>query len=404
MLAIKITLLLHLFRQRYNHEDDESSTRSSSIIVAVNAFIVTTAVKTAVHHQFRKRYIDITGLKSSGDDNDDRWGEAVARTEDFQRNWDSDALLPLPENTNDQTIKAKSYAAMLGSKPTALDGRCNINFNYNNNNTTGSNSSNGNNSSTVQWLHVDPPVFVVDNFLTKIECQDILQLTKQQLPSDAGRVIRLESRTTTTTTSDSSSSTSDSKSNSRNSSNRNSNKHRISTTWYVRYGCSAVAPILNELIKLLPSINLNQIEEIQLVQYSGQKQGFAWHEDALLDDDNDEQQDQQVEQTRGGQRIATVLVYLDNECQNGSGRTLFRDLIGNNANNSRLAVSPKIGRALLFFPAITTGEQSAKSTNNTNSNTNAFGNVHSFDNTRADHRTIHAGEPPLGRNRNEDSD
>lgn len=148
---------------------------------------------------------------------------------------------------------------------------------------------------------------------------------------------------------------------------------------------------------------MNQIEEIQLVQYSGQKQGFAWHEDALLDDDNDEHQEQ-VEQTRGGQRIATVLVYLDNECQNGSGRTLFRDLIGNNANNSRLAVSPKIGRALLFFPAITTGEQSAKSTNNTNSNTNAFGNVHSFDNTRADHRTIHAGEPPIGRNRNEDSE
>ncbi|OEU08285.1 hypothetical protein FRACYDRAFT_250074 [Fragilariopsis cylindrus CCMP1102] len=402
VLAIKITLLLHLFRQRYNHEDDESrSTRSSSIIVAVNAFIVTTAVKTAVHHQFRKRYIDITGLKSSGDDDDDRWGEAVARTEDFQRNWDSDALLlPLPENTNDQTIKAKSYAAMLGSKPTALDGRCNINFNYNNNNTTGSNSSNGNNSSTVQWLHVDPPVFVVDNFLTKIECQDILQLTKQQLPSDAGRVIRLESRTTATTSSASTNTTRNIRNRNR---NRNRNK-RISTTWYVRYGCSAVAPILNELIKLLPSINVNQIEEIQLVQYSGQKQGFAWHEDALLDDDNDEHQEQ-VEQTRGGQRIATVLVYLDNECQHGSGRTLFRDLIGNNANNSRLAVSPKIGRALLFFPAITTGEQSAKSTTNTNINSNAFGNVHSFDNTRADHRTIHAGEPPIGgRNRNEDSE
>ena len=401
MLAIKITLLLHLFRQRYNHdEDDESSTRSSSIIVAVNAFIVTTAVKTAVHHQFRKRYIDITGLKSSGDDNDDRWGEAVARTEDFQRNWDYDALLPLPENTKDQTIKAKSYAAMLGSKPTALDGRCNVNFNYNSNNSSsnGSNSSNGN-STVVEWLHVDPPVLVVDDFLTKIECQNILQLTKQQLPSDAGRVIRLESRTTATTSSASTNATRNIRDRNR---NRNRNK-RISTTWYVRYGCSAVAPMLNELIKLLPSINVNQIEEIQLVQYSGQKQGFAWHEDALLDDDNDEHQEQ-VEQTRGGQRIATVLVYLDNECQNGSGRTLFRDLIGNNANNSRLAVSPKIGRALLFFPAITTGEQSAKSTNNTNINTNAFGNVHSFDNTRADHRTIHAGEPPIGRNRNEDSD
>ena len=408
MLAIKITLLLHLFRQRYNHdEDDESSTRSSSIIVAVNAFIVTTAVKTAVHHQFRKRYIDITGLKSSGDDNDDRWGEAVARTEDFQRNWDYDALLPLPENTNDRTIKAKSYAAMLGSKPTALDGRCNINFNYNNNNTTGSNSSNGNNSSTVQWLHVDPPVFVVDNFLTKIECQDILQLTKQQLPSDAGRVIRLESRTTATTSSASTNTTSNIRNRNR---NRNRNK-RISTTWYVRYGCSAVAPILNELLKLLPQVNLNQIEEIQLVQYSGQKQGFAWHEDALLDDEADdteaEECQEQVEQTRGGQRIATVLVYLDNECLNGSGRTLFRDLIGNDAN--RLAVSPKIGRALLFFPAIT-GQQSIlnddknqKSKSSTSTNTDTFGNVHSFDDTRADHRTIHAGEPPIGRNRNLDS-
>ena len=50
-----------------------------------------------------------------------------------------------------------------------------------------------------------------------------------------------------------------------------------------------------------------------------------------------------------GQRIAAVLVYY--ECQDGSGRTLFRDLRGE--DNNRLGVSPRKGRALLFFLAMT---------------------------------------------------
>ena len=92
----------------------------------------------------------------------------------------------------------------------------------------------------------------------------------------------------------------------------------------------------------------------------------------------------------GGQRIATILVYLD-ECQVGSGRTLFRDLRGE--NNQRLGISPKKGRALLFFPAITDTETASILT----TEDGAFGNLY-VDNTRADHRTTHAGEPPKGNN------
>lgn len=112
--------------------------------------------------------------------------------------------------------------------------------------------------------------------------------------------------------------------------------HRISTTWYVRYGCDAVAPPLSGLSNLLPKINVEQVEEVQLVRYAGSGQGFGWHEDALEKD--------VATSKNGGQRIATLLVYL-NECD--GGRTLFRDLVGD--ENARLGVEPKQGRALLFF-------------------------------------------------------
>ena len=97
----------------------------------------------------------------------------------------------------------------------------------------------------------------------------------------------------------------------------------------------------------------------------------------------------------GGQRIATLLVYLD-DCQDGSGRTLFRDLRGGK-DGKRLGASPKKGRALLFFPAITASIEEDNESTTDEDNNGAFGNVY-FDHTRADHRTTHAGEPPTGQN------
>ena len=151
--------------------------------------------------------------------------------------------------------------------------------------------------------------------------------------------------------------------------------------WYVRYGAPQLAPLLRSLLQLLPEIQLEQMEEVQLVRYMGEGEGFGWHEDALSEEEATVQ--------AGGQRIATVLVYLD-ECEDGcSGRTLFRDLRGE--DNTRLGVSAKKGRALLFFPAMMTDRE--EDTEDVWNEDGAFGSVY-YDHTRADHRTTHAGEPP----------
>lgn len=141
-----------------------------------------------------------------------------------------------------------------------------------------------------------------------------------------------------------------------------------------------MAPLLNGLLKLLPTVKLNQCEEVQLVKYQGGGQGFGWHEDVLSADE--------ANPHAGGQRIATLLVYL-NDCENG--RTLFRDLRG--GDNQRLGVAPRKGRALLFFPAITGSTALCDTAAILDLPQKTFGDT-IFDGTRADHRTSHAGEPP----------
>ena len=267
---------------------------------------------------------------------------AVESVDQFQQ-WPS--ALPLPHRAKDGATATRSRDAMRGPYPTALDGRCQVDLD----------GFDGG----VRFVHVDPPILVVDNFLTEAECNATLQLTTQQLPADAGRVIRLESRSYAEA----------------------DHTNRLSTTWYVRYGCAAVAPLLNSLVTLLPNVRLKQVEEVQLVRYAGSGQGFGWHEDALNED--------MATPESGGQRIATVLVYLD-ECDNG--RTIFRDLLGD--SNCRLSVSPKRGRALLFFPSAT-GATVLGDDASFADNKRTFGKLF-YDNTRADHRTVHAGEPPTG--------
>jgi len=252
---------------------------------------------------------------------------------------------------------------MAGPRPPALEGRCTVNLNAFNN--------------RLQWLHVDPPVLIIDDFLSSQECSEALACTNESPPPHVGRVIKLESRL------------SDS-----NKSRSSSTALRLSTTWYVRYAAPPLKPLLRGLLELLPNVALEQVEEVQLVRYEGEGQGFGWHED-VLDVDS-------ATPEAGGQRVATLLVYLD-ECEDG--RTLFRDLRGK--DNKRLGVSPKKGRALLFFPAMTTSSttlsESATLADEQNTQQHqqqpTFGEVY-FDETRADHRTTHAGEPPTGSKNN----
>lgn len=99
-------------------------------------------------------------------------------------------------------------------------------------------------------------------------------------------------------------------------------------------------------------------EEPQTVRYQS-KEKFTWHLDALAPSEtlND----------TGGQRVATLLVYLTDIGENNGGSTAFRDL--GDENNKYLKVQPKKGSALVFFPAA--------------------GNI---PNTPFDIRCLHAGE------------
>ena len=79
--------------------------------------------------------------------------------------------------------------------------------------------------------------------------------------------------------------------------------------------------------------------EPQTVRYQ-QTEKFTWHLDALAPSN--------TLKDSGGQRIATLLVYLNDVGENNGGATVFRDL---GKDGDYLRVQPKKGSALLFFPA-----------------------------------------------------
>jgi len=87
-------------------------------------------------------------------------------------------------------------------------------------------------------------------------------------------------------------------------------------------------------------IPLEQMEEPQIVRYRTGEE-FSWHYDEVP----------AAQLDNGGQRIATLLVYL-NTVQRGGG-TIFRDL--KDASGEPLTVKPVQGSALLFFPAFANG-------------------------------------------------
>lgn len=110
--------------------------------------------------------------------------------------------------------------------------------------------------------------------------------------------------------------------------------------------------------RLLGLDTIQRWEEPQTVRYQ-QSEKFTWHLDALAPSDSLDDS--------GGQRVATLLVYLSDIGENNGGATVFRDLGGE--EGKYLKVSPKKGSALLFFPAA--------------------GNIPK---TPFDIRTLHAGE------------
>lgn len=108
---------------------------------------------------------------------------------------------------------------------------------------------------------------------------------------------------------------------------------RTSTTWYLPYKDA------KELLKVaseLTGLSASRFEEPQVVRYEMGEQ-FTWHYDAIP----------ASLQKSGGNRLGTLLIYLNTLEAKSGGATCFKDL--------ELQVRPEKGKALLFFPCYKDG-------------------------------------------------
>jgi len=225
---------------------------------------------------------------------------------------------------------------------------------------------NNNESKSNKWklnmLHKDPPVFTIDNFFTKEECDAYQSMASE--PSNFDNNEQQQTPKAVQITSPTFSS--------------HSISRRTSTTWFCRY--KDVPTLLAKARHLLNgdknAVELNQMEEPQIVRYRTGEE-FSWHYDEIPAN--------QLE--NGGQRLATLLVYLNDLEEGRGGGTVFRDLTppppsssggsrisekkprrskGKNKSKStestanqqqkQLTVRPKTGTALLFFPSYKDGK------------------------------------------------
>ena len=166
--------------------------------------------------------------------------------------------------------------------------------------------------SGIRILHTDPLVLAVDEFFTDAECDRYIEMSAQK----KGDV--MESRSPTV------------------GKDATAKAQRTSTTWYHHY--RNVPELMSKASRLLGLDTIDRWEEPQTVRYR-RNEKFTWHLDALGPSEN--------QPKLGGQRTATLLVYLTDLGESEGGATMFRDLGG----NQPLRVRPKKGSALLFFPA-----------------------------------------------------
>jgi predicted 2-oxoglutarate/Fe(II)-dependent dioxygenase YbiX len=96
-------------------------------------------------------------------------------------------------------------------------------------------------------------------------------------------------------------------------------------------------PLLLAKVNQYLNIPLEVMEEPQIVRYQKGEE-FSWHYDAVPTNALE----------NGGQRLATLLVYLSDIVSDDGGGTMFRDL---EYDSEPLTMQPNLGSALLFFPA-----------------------------------------------------
>ena len=166
----------------------------------------------------------------------------------------------------------------------------------------------------LRLLHRSPPVLTLDNFLTMDECQNIRKVAEER-ESSTHRVGSATFQGALST--------------------------RTSTSWFCRY---VDLPVLIAKAHQVLGVPLETMEEPQIVRYKGGEE-FSWHYDEVP----------KSQLSNGGQRVATLLVYLTDVPSSRGGGTTFRDLKESSTSSSPLAKQPQMGSALLFFPSFADG-------------------------------------------------
>jgi len=153
-----------------------------------------------------------------------------------------------------------------------------------------------------KMVNADPPIYIVENFLSHAECQQIIKMSEKDVQvshvvdSSTGQGVPHPSRTS------------------------HSCYHGYELKWLVNR------------VKRLTGVSQQFQEPTQVARYHT-GQFYQSHQDAF-------------DGTPDSQRIGTVLMYLNNVAKGGG--TLF--------NNLNIRVQPKEGTALIFFPATMDGK------------------------------------------------
>eukprot|EP00984_Skeletonema_dohrnii_P020905 scaffold10301_cov115-Skeletonema_dohrnii-CCMP3373.AAC.1 len=159
----------------------------AALLLAIIASAVVSRVRAFHIPQSRPIHKEVSLHASTTDSNndDDLWNADISplqHNDEERYDW-TWSILPLPEHADNASIAERARCAMMSNKPAALQDRCSVNL-----------DAFHNGRCKAQWLHVDPPVLTVDNFLTEQECDDIRRITISPPPAGVGRVIKLESR------------------------------------------------------------------------------------------------------------------------------------------------------------------------------------------------------------------
>jgi prolyl 4-hydroxylase len=162
----------------------------------------------------------------------------------------------------------------------------------------------------IRAINSNPPIFEIDDFLSPEQCANLISHGEESTYLGGLGSSQTFSGSKTTST-------------------------RTSSTCHLPFEST---PELLKLTNLLTGVDISHYEEPQICKYT-QGQRYSWHYDSIP-----------MGFRKGwGNRVATLIVYLNTLSEKDGGATIFKDL--------DLTIQPKMGKALLFFPSYEDGNQ-----------------------------------------------